>query len=1269
MISIVSCNVCGLGPAKRQLLRSYLTDREGFGLPDFLFLQETHLDSDLAKDLTITAFGNYDVFFANRVANPTTGVCIAARRSPRLRSFSLVLTDAKDGRFLVARADITGLGLVDLMCVYAPSNVSIKERQSFFESLPWDQLGPLAILAGDWNCTLAPGEHIVTRADGSVRLNDKRPANADSAFLREALVSRDLIDPVNVLPLGDHCFSRAGKCGDQLFVQSRIDRFFISSALAPRVVNHRTGTAPFPHSDHNPVFLQLRPGSGKPGHGLWRMDPSTASLHGIGALTTQALADEGPPDGSPIDRYVAHSLLLRQLLQQIEREARARSAALLLAARDRVQAAADRLATGNRGRDLVLAWQQARDALQELEAKRACFRLNKRRQRFLRHGDKSSAAFFASVSPKSRARTTISSLNGAASSDPADLAEAGRQYYQSLFAGPSPDPDAIKKCCDAIKRKVPAAARARLAEPLSFDELVEAVSKIPASSAPGGDGVRAGLYQRFPQLLRPVLDVWNHCMEHNVPLPHALSGGIITLLHKKGDVRELDNYRPITLLTVAFKAIAGAFTARINSVLRDLVGPNQTGFIRGRDIRWNIYEVIFAHQAALRDRLSGAIIFLDMKKAYDKLSHDFLFKVLETMEFPPSFLAAVRLLVGNGVSHLMVNGFLSGVIYLRSGVPQGSPLSPALFVLATEPFRSALELAPVPGLKVAGVDLRCNMYADDGNFFIGDQASFVQFQRILRTWCAAATMEVNVSKSVAITFGRNPPDVSPYRILRPGEYERVLGARIGVGDDDNPVWAQVERKIQEKITRFSRFRQLSLFGRVLLANACILSHVWYAASFSAEADLDLAGLFKASNHFVWDPTPGFKKAMAFSQSARPVTHGGVGLLDPVLEVKAIHAHTLVAALTCPEECLWRHLLWDALLHAAPEGQRHLLLVKAWSKEELDGSLAADILCAFGSLSISGLPSWEPAPWTYNRAHGHWETRNPPIPAVKSVDMVSIAHRPTHLVSLTVKAIYRMLRADRLAKDGREFHKLSLPCDSQKDWDRRWSWLRYATLPPRARQTAFLRWHGRLYLGETKESPSAVCVHCSTPDSLFHFAKECPVAVLVRDAYLDCWALWRPRLPRSTLLHWWNDEIAPTCAFKDKDVNSDSQLQSVFMASWVILVHALYRQRIRAATDPPAVDADLTVRHRRAADSVLLAWMQELRCLLWAYASADMESTAQVKGIDSWRNSFALSEWYRSRPGGDLLNLDVCISFPLELDADDYPTPELPFEVAAPSLLV
>ena len=77
----------------------------------------------------------------------------------------------------------------------------------------------------------------------------------------------------------------------------------------------------------------------------------------------------------------------------------------------------------------------------------------------------------------------------------------------------------------------------------------------------------------------------------------------------------------------------------------------------------------------LRENLEAAFIFLDQEKAFDRVNHNFLFKIMETFGIGESFLHWIRLIYSNASTKVKVNGFLTPTIPLKRGVRQGDPLS------------------------------------------------------------------------------------------------------------------------------------------------------------------------------------------------------------------------------------------------------------------------------------------------------------------------------------------------------------------------------------------------------------------------------------------------------------------------------------------------------------------------------------------------------------------------------------------------------------------
>ena len=90
-------------------------------------------------------------------------------------------------------------------------------------------------------------------------------------------------------------------------------------------------------------------------------------------------------------------------------------------------------------------------------------------------------------------------------------------------------------------------------------------------------------------------------------LPLTLREGLICLIHKKDKPKnEIKGYRPITLLNVPYKIMAGALAKRIKEVLADIIEPEQTAYLSGTFIGDNtrlLYDTIQCLKVKSKSRL------------------------------------------------------------------------------------------------------------------------------------------------------------------------------------------------------------------------------------------------------------------------------------------------------------------------------------------------------------------------------------------------------------------------------------------------------------------------------------------------------------------------------------------------------------------------------------------------------------------------------------------------------------------------------------------
>ena len=99
----------------------------------------------------------------------------------------------------------------------------------------------------------------------------------------------------------------------------------------------------------------------------------------------------------------------------------------------------------------------------------------------------------------------------------------------------------------------------------------------------------------------------------------------------------------------------------------------------------------------------AAFIFLDQEKAFDRVNHDFLFKVMEGFGIGPGFINWNKMIYSNASSRIKINGYLSLAIPLKRGVRQGCPLSSLLYVLVIEILALQLRANPnIIGFQIEG---------------------------------------------------------------------------------------------------------------------------------------------------------------------------------------------------------------------------------------------------------------------------------------------------------------------------------------------------------------------------------------------------------------------------------------------------------------------------------------------------------------------------------------------------------------------------------------
>ncbi|XP_078150757.1 uncharacterized protein LOC144546100 [Carex rostrata] len=350
--------------------------------------------------------------------------------------------------------------------------------------------------------------------------------------------------------------------------------------------------------------------------------------------------------------------------------------------------------------------------------------------------------------------------------------------------------------------------------------------------------------------------------------------------------------------------------------MNELIMDVQTGFQKGRQMSESYIYAQHLITVARKNKMPFAMLKLDIKKAFDTISWDFVLQVMKNLGFQDNWITWVKNAVLQGSSQVLINGLLGKRINLKRGVRQGDSLSPSLFIMAMDFFARYLQkLTQLGAIRLPFPDMRpCLLYADDALLFLKPDPNQAQAIKLaLLVFQQVSGLAINLEKTELLalnTLQENKIEIAAMLNCRLAELPMTyLG--IPLSDKRLPKSAYLDllHKFSKRLGGWaSRF--LSIAGRLTLLNSILSSLPVHFMSVLKLPEWVILKIDKIRRNFLWHGVTDQKKGfnlVDWEVVCTPKQLGGLGVLD----LRAFNKAMLLKWFWWwfkPEQKLWKPLI-------------------------------------------------------------------------------------------------------------------------------------------------------------------------------------------------------------------------------------------------------------------------------------------------------------------------------------------------------------------------
>ncbi len=321
-------------------------------------------------------------------------------------------------------------------------------------------------------------------------------------------------------------------------------------------------------------------------------------------------------------------------------------------------------------------------------------------------------------------------------------------------------------------------------EPPPFELFRMLIRKTPCWKAAGRDKLKAFWWKKFPESLGLLYTLMEPILRGEVTPPQWLVTGRTELIPKPGFGGRADQMRPITCLNTCYKFLTKVLTHMITGLTNEsgAMPLTQKALRKGRrgcvDALW-IDQTLTSE--AIRESKSLSVAWIDYSKAFDRVPHRWVHRMLRVVQAPKPVRKCIRNIMRLWQSEFTIwsgKNKESTLIRYKSGLFQGDSLSPLLFCLCTAPMSWALSKNRGVFSNVLGKTITHTLFIDDLKIYTRSRGTLIRVLSRVKKASKAIGMRLNIAKCATATMVMGVP--------RYGSAVTINGEAVPTADIETP---------------------------------------------------------------------------------------------------------------------------------------------------------------------------------------------------------------------------------------------------------------------------------------------------------------------------------------------------------------------------------------------------------------------------------------------------------------------------------------------------